>query len=256
MRRHAVVSAGAMLSQDVVFDALEGLFPGEVLEEKDYISSMIAEESPKDLETLFDLVGEFLLEVVDDDRELAHEKCQTLFEALVQAAPAEFAAPEDGAGGDGSPKHGPDAGDAADGKKKTMRLGEMLGGASEEAGGFQDAFMGIDRNTANYNEVVQIGDVVAKRKAAATKDRAAVMNRMKEWQKQKLKPPAPVRIHRGEEQIAKITDLVIDKFGVSVGGKELIADTTLKLVSLVGGILGLCLVRVFVVNMLPRTRFS
>ncbi len=39
-----------------------------------------------------------------------------------------------------------------------------------------------------------------------------------------------MKMHRGGEQISKVTDLIIDKFGVSVGGKELIMDTQLKLV--------------------------
>lgn len=63
------------------------------------------------------------------------------------------------------------------------------------------------------------------------------MNRMKEWQKQKLKPPSPVKIHRGSETLNKVTDLVIDRFGVTIGGKELVQDTQLKIVFLLINIL-------------------
>jgi len=90
--------------------------------------------------------------------------------------------------------------------------------------------MGLGEKKANYNEVVEISELVKKRRAENVKERAAVMNRMKEWQKSKLKPPAPVKIHRGGEQLNKVTDLVIDRFGVTIGGKELVQDTTLKVV--------------------------
>ncbi len=69
--------------------------------------------------------------------------------------------------------------------KKQVLLGDLIG--HEEQDGFNDAFMGLGEKKANYNEVMEIGEVVAKRRAQNVKDRAAVMNRMKEWQKQKLK---------------------------------------------------------------------
>lgn len=45
-----------------------------------------------------------------------------------------------------------------------------------------------------------------------------------------VRPPAPVRIHPSDEQRAKVTDLVIDNFDVTIGGKELVQNTTLKIV--------------------------
>ena len=45
------------------------------------------------------------------------------------------------------------------------------------------------------------------------------------------RPPPPVRIHaRADDSRAKITDVIIDNFNVTIGGKELIQDTTLKIV--------------------------
>ena len=115
--------------------------------------------------------------------------------------------------------------------KKPIKMGDAMD-VGEIKGGFDDDFLGIkaEDQRGKYNEVMDIKEAVAKRKKENTKEKAALINRMKEWQKAKLKPPMPEKLHRGFDQIEKVTDLIIEKFSVTIGGKELIQDTTLKVV--------------------------
>lgn len=84
--------------------------------------------------------------------------------------------------------------------------------------------------TANFNEVVDINEVVKAKRQANQKERTIVLGRMKEWEKQKLKPPPPEKLHRGDSDMQKVIDLIIDKFTVNVGGRDLIQDSAVKIV--------------------------
>ncbi|CAD7961403.1 unnamed protein product [Amoebophrya sp. A25] len=202
--------------------ALERVVPE--LEEKDYIADMIAEENPQDFETLWDLLQDFLEESFEGAK--AKGLCK---EILALIAP--HSSNNAGEQSKTQPAEGSNfQSGGSEASNKPILLGDMLRTGHEDSVGFKDEFMGLGEKKANYNEVVAISDLVKERRTQNVKERAAVMNRMKQWQSSKLKPPAPVRIHRGEEQIGKVTDLVIDKFGVTIGGKELIEDTTLKVV--------------------------
>ena len=184
-------------------EALEKIVPD--LEEKEYISEMIKEENPQDFDTLWELLQDFLEELDSSNakshcKEILHLIAPATALAAAAAAQSQQAPSGNAAGGSsGSFQVG-----GSEPSKKPMLLGDMLKTGHEDSVGFKDEFMGLGDKKANYNECVAIADLVKERRTQNVKERAAVMNRMKQWQSSKLKPPAPVRIHRGEEQIGKV----------------------------------------------------
>jgi len=65
-------------------EALEAIVPD--LEEKDYIASMIEEENPKDFDSLWDLIGDFLEE---SDEKNAKTLCTNILDRLVDKSAEE-----------------------------------------------------------------------------------------------------------------------------------------------------------------------
>ncbi|CAD7961305.1 unnamed protein product [Amoebophrya sp. A120] len=210
-------------------EALDQIVPD--LDEKEYIAEMIKEENPTDFDTLWDLLADFL-ESSEEYGGTAKQNCKDILLLIHPPSSTNITTTTKNKNlqqGGSSPS----AGGAAQNTKANNApklLGEMLQTGHENAVGFQDAFMGLGEKKANYNEVVAISDLVKERRTQNTKEKAAVMHRMQQWMKSKLKPPAPQRLHRTGNAIGKVTDLIIDKFGVTIGGKELIEDTTLKVV--------------------------
>ena len=160
-------------------DAINSVCPD--LEQADYVISMIEEEvgPTTSFEELWDLIGDFLDEQYGSVA--GREHCAALLKLLKPETRG-----EDAAGGSSS-STSPSSGGGVPKAAAKGPLSKMLGVEEYSAGtGFSDEFMGLDTKTNNYNEVVQIGDVVAKRRAQNTKDRAAAMLRMKQWQNQKV----------------------------------------------------------------------
>lgn len=68
-----------------------------------------------------------------------------------------------------------------------------------------------------------------KLQAAIQKEREKQLRMMGEWEKSKIPLPKPMKQH-GDQQRQKITDIIVNSFSVSVGGRELLKDASLKIV--------------------------
>jgi len=199
------------LAQEMAGEILNAICPSLDEGSREYLGGMIDEEKPDSLDALWELAGDFLNEIEDDEK-VARGICKKLYEELI------------------SKGHGDDESEEGNILEGPVILSSILDTGEEEGGGFKDAYLGLGENTANYNEVVNMTELVKAKRQANQKDRNMMLSRMREFEKQKLKPPAPVRIHRGENDLSKITDLIIDKFTVNIGGRDLIQDSPVKIV--------------------------
>jgi len=196
------------MSEAIILDLCPEMDEGT----REYLGCMIDEERPANEDALWELVGDFMQEFESDDKK-ARKLCDSIFAQLKATK-----------GDDGSEEEG-----GAELLEGPVMLGKLID-APESGGGFTDAYMGLGGQTANTNEVCNLTEVVKEKRAANQKDRAQMLARMREFEKSKLKPPAPVRLHRGGDDIGKVNDLIIDKFTVNVGGRDLILDSTVRIV--------------------------
>eukprot|EP00922_Rhytidocystis_sp_ex-Travisia-forbesii_P051523 GHVS01076449.1.p1 GENE.GHVS01076449.1~~GHVS01076449.1.p1 ORF type:complete len:582 (+),score=73.17 GHVS01076449.1:119-1864(+) len=115
-----------------------------------------------------------------------------------------------------------------------VRLGELM---EEHQGGYSDPFLGIKCgcSNVNFNSNVSITETLKLHKQLQ-RERDRQLKLMREWERQKAPLPPPKRKH-GDSTLSKVTDVIVDKFSVAVGGRELLKDAALKLV--MGRIYGL-----------------
>jgi ATP-binding cassette subfamily F protein 3 len=111
-----------------------------------------------------------------------------------------------------------------------------------DTGLFEDRYMGLEAVKANTNETLEAGTLKdqVKKRNSEQKEREALLKKVEAWENQRRPAPHPNRRHMkiGEKGLAKMTDIILDSFSVSVAGRPLIEDSPLKLV--VGHRYGLC----------------
>ncbi|EUD65426.1 ATP-binding cassette, subfamily F, member 3 [Plasmodium inui San Antonio 1] len=103
--------------------------------------------------------------------------------------------------------------------------------------GYYDPFLGIQEKQINYNTSIPISESIRISKEKE-KQRQKQLNLFKEWVKNKIKIPSPVRVHnllhcsdssKNKTKIEKMYDIRIDNFTLSIGQRSLLTDTTLKI---------------------------
>ncbi|VWU52521.1 protein GCN20 [Hepatocystis sp. ex Piliocolobus tephrosceles] len=103
--------------------------------------------------------------------------------------------------------------------------------------GFYDPFLGITKNQVNYNSSVPLSESI-KLKKEKEREKQKQLNLFKEWVKGKIKIPPPVRVHnllhcsdynKNKTKIEKMKDIKIDNFNLSIGQRNLLNDTSLKI---------------------------
>ncbi|ANQ08034.1 ABC transporter [Plasmodium coatneyi] len=103
--------------------------------------------------------------------------------------------------------------------------------------GYYDPFLGIQEKQINYNTSIPISESIRISKEKE-KERQKQLNLFKEWVKNKIKIPSPVRVHnllhcsdlsKNKTKIEKMYDIRIDNFTLSIGQRSLLTDTTLKI---------------------------
>lgn len=132
---------------------------------------------------------------------------------------------------------GTDEGKNADGQKlaKMVNLKEYW--KKNDVVGYYDPFLGIQEKQINYNTSIPISESIRISKEKE-KQRQKQLNLFKEWVKNKIKIPSPVRVHnllhcsdssKNKTKIEKMYDIRIDNFTLSIGQRSLLTDTTLKI---------------------------
>lgn len=100
--------------------------------------------------------------------------------------------------------------------------------AANAGGGFDDPFLGLQKTQNNFNSFIPIGESMKLAKAVAKK-REKQLRMMRQWEKSKVPLPAPQKKH-GDIQLRKLQDVIVPSFSVSVAGRELLKDASLRLV--------------------------
>lgn len=80
----------------------------------------------------------------------------------------------------------------------------------------------------NFNAQIPIAEAM-KLQAAIQKEREKQLRLMREWEKTKVPLPKPMKQHRDKER-QKVTDILVNSFSVSVAGRELLKDASLRIV--------------------------
>ncbi|CDJ52462.1 ATP-binding cassette sub-family F member 1, putative [Eimeria brunetti] len=123
-----------------------------------------------------------------------------------------------------------------------VRLQDLLRKRTE--GDFSDPYLGIQQNAAmvNYNAPVIDGDSAAAEAAKQQQlqqqrrqqQREKQLRLLQEWEKNKPPIPPPQKRH-GDKQLKRsginpeAEGIIVDSFSISVAGRQLLVDTSLKL---------------------------
>ncbi|SBS83617.1 ABC transporter F family member 2, putative [Plasmodium ovale] len=103
--------------------------------------------------------------------------------------------------------------------------------------GYYDPFLGIQEKQINYNTNIPLSESIKINKEKE-KQKQKQLNLFKEWVKNKIKIPPPVRVHnllhytdssKNKTRIEKMYDIRIENFNLSIGQRNLLNDTTLKI---------------------------
>ncbi|CRG96265.1 ABC transporter F family member 2, putative [Plasmodium gallinaceum] len=103
--------------------------------------------------------------------------------------------------------------------------------------GYNDPFLGIHEKQINYNTNIPLSESIKINKEKQ-KQKQKQLNLFNEWIKNKIKIPSPVRVHnllhcddfnKNKTKIEKMYDIKIDNFNLSIGQRNLLNDTTLKI---------------------------
>ncbi|XP_026192778.1 ABC transporter F family member 3 [Cyclospora cayetanensis] len=214
------------LSEDVVGSVLREITHDRLEPTTaEYLVGMLQEESPTNADKANELIGAFLLDVgVAKDESESIAICERLVQKLdalrKAAAPPEEAQVE--------PKTE---------LKAPVRLQDLMQKRTE--GDFNDPFLGIQQDVGmvNYNAPVFDGDSAA---AEAAKQQQLMQQRkqqqrekqlrlLQEWEKNKPPLPPPKKRH-GDVQLKRSAEgILVDSFSISVAGRQLLVDTSLKL---------------------------
>jgi len=181
----------------------------------DYMTGMLAEEDPKNLsaDVIQELVGPFLRDsgcATDEETEL--KLCRILANVLVGSTIGHESAKEQ-----------------SDSQETVLVTPVVLGSlVDESSGGYSDPYLGLHKASVNFNSSISISEALKIQKGIQ-KDRDKLLRLMREWENQKTPVPPPLRRH-GDRQMAKITDVIVESFSISVAGRELLKDASLRLV--------------------------
>ncbi|CDI79071.1 ATP-binding cassette sub-family F member 1, putative [Eimeria acervulina] len=196
-------------SEDAIRDALHEITKGKLdPTTEEYLVGMLQEEAPKTAEEAHELIGAFILDAgvaADDSQSVAI--CSQLVNKLREGRS-----------------------DAAEEDQQTEAF---------KAGDFSDPYLGIQQDAAmvNYNAPVFEGDSAA---ADAAKQQQLQQQRkqqqrekqlrlLQEWEKNKPPLPPPQKRH-GDVQLKRSAEgILVDSFSISVAGRQLLIDTSLKL---------------------------
>ncbi|CDJ37008.1 ATP-binding cassette sub-family F member 1, putative [Eimeria tenella] len=189
----------------------------------EYLVGMLQAELPKTAEEANELIGAFLLDVG-----LANEEPEALAicEQLVQKLKALCKATEPAEDVREQPE-----------QRAPVRLQDLLQKRTE--GDFSDPFLGIQQDAAmvNYNAPVFDGDSAAAEAAKQQQlmqqrkqqQREKQMRLLLEWEKNKPPLPPPKKRH-GDVQLKRSAEgILVDSFSIAVAGRQLLVDTSLKL---------------------------
>lgn len=150
----AIDKSAAIAKKQSASEALDAVVSD--IDEKDYIACMIEEEGCKDFDSLWDLIQDFL---IDFDEDNAKVLCKQILERICPEWRHKL-------GGQAGNSTSSDAAsqDISSKIKKPIQLSNVIQ-IESQGNGFTDDFMGLGEKKANYNEVVEIGELVAKRRA-------------------------------------------------------------------------------------------
>jgi len=179
------------------------------------MAGMVEEENCANAQELNDLIGAFLLDggaAEDDDGCLA--LCTKLIEHLDAKSGGKKGGDENGHAGQLNGK-----------LQAPVKMGELITGRDD---GFVDPFLGMKKVAANTNVISNFQETLKLQKAQI-RERDRQLKMMREWEKAKIPLPPPKRKH-GDSQLAKLTDIIVQRFSVGIGGRELLQDSALKLV--------------------------
>ena len=192
---------------------------GESVDEDtiEYMSEMIVEDDCKTPADLWEIVGDFLVDagVVDDeDAGLALCKEKLLPEIKPQS--------EGKSGYASSREQSPSKAMGDLTLKSAFVMGEN--NKQDDHGSFFDPMLGLKgQQFSNDNAITLQASIRENKKEKQERDRA--MRRMQEWQRHRKKAPPPrINHHR-----AKPADVILQNFGVSVAGKELLVEAEMRL---------------------------
>ena len=200
-------------------EAFVKVFDGLEEDTVDYCVSLIEEERSclESVDSLLDAIADF----TGLDRDEARPKCEQLLRVL------------------GISKNSSGGKDSSAPRllEAPLRVEKVIDNSL-----FEDRYMGLQAVKANTNDTMESGTLrdQVKRRNQEQKERETLLKKVEAWENQKRPSPSPVRRHlkMTDNGFAKMTDIVIDAFSVSVAGRPLIEDSPLKLV--VGHRYGLC----------------
>eukprot|EP00398_MALV-I-01_sp_L67-1_P000107 gene107-750_t len=212
-----------MMEKDAVVQIFLKHLGGDVDEDTiDYISEMVVEDDCKSPSALWEIVGDFLMDggVVDDENSGQDFCKKTLLPAL---RPGD----NDADNANGYPRD--DSPSKAMGElklKSAVVMGEANGPKDDNGPGFFDPCLGLKGMKYTNDNAVSLQTSIKMNKDKQ-KDQDRAKRRMQEWQRHRKKAPPPRLNHNR----VKSTDVILQNFGVSVAGKELLVDAEMKLVN-------------------------
>lgn len=189
----------------------------------EYMAGMLLEEDihKLDAEAVSVLIGSFLLDAgpCQTDADVA-EACAQLIQLLTKSDTTTTQATTTPATTPATPAAG-NGGDA----RRPFNAQHFL---ADSDTGFRDPYLGLQEVNVNFNAQMTLTESL-KLQAAVQKEREKQARLMREWEKSKAPLPPPVRKH-GTVQLEKVTDVIVNSFSVSVAGRDLLKDASLKIV--------------------------
>ncbi|KJP87657.1 hypothetical protein AK88_02685 [Plasmodium fragile] len=203
--------------KELIGSVLQLIDPDE--ETETYLRERINDEkniiNKKGVDYLYDLVSTF------SDKKIKKSTVVDIFNKYMKR--------ENGVGTDESKN--------ADGQKLTEMVNLKEYWKKNDVVGYYDPFLGIQEKQVNYNTSIPISESIRISKEKE-KQRQKQLNLFKEWVKNKIKIPSPVRVHnllhcsdssKNKTKIEKMYDIRIENFTLSIGQRSLLTDTTLKI---------------------------
>lgn len=189
---------------ETVLTELKALPGSDKLDEfiLDYVSHMVFEEKCSTVDEMVDLIGPFFEEAGCADVRII---CEMLLQKVLVDLSHE---------------------NAVEKLSDAVILGKTAG---LQADGYIDPFLGLQKTNVNFNTQTDFTQVLKNWKQIQ-KDKDRQLRLMQEWERSKRPPPPPRRCHGGDDSISKFTDIIVNAFDVSIGGKELLRQAPLRLV--------------------------
>eukprot|EP00916_Digyalum_oweni_P006269 GHVL01010833.1.p1 GENE.GHVL01010833.1~~GHVL01010833.1.p1 ORF type:complete len:707 (+),score=140.26 GHVL01010833.1:39-2159(+) len=193
------------MAKQQITSALQSITNGKLGDHLEYIVDMVMEEPESTPEELKLLIGDFLADVEysDSEAEYIYIKLYDILKLI-------------------------------DNDSKIKEYNNKLDtpvtiqNISKINDSFQDPYLGIEGHSVNFNSSMPIAESV-KVQRAIEKERQRQQKLFREWESAKIPLPPPACKHADIGHRSKVTDIIVKSFSVSVGGRELLRDSQLKL---------------------------